>query len=101
MAAITILTQTAVAAFRGGRDLVKEAGTNALVQIIRAAQAKVNEVINRFNAGTLDKIRVGTSTGYGAASSYIEMYSQTDGSLVRLQVTGTSPGPYTLDIANP
>ena len=104
MAAITTLTLTAVDTWRAGSYLASAAGAKALVTIIRAAQAKINEVAARFDAGTLDKLEVGSANQYNYAAgnrSWISIdgtnlpllpafriYDQTTGAIVVVTVVG-------------
>lgn len=63
MAAIVTLTQTATRWFRGGSHVTGQKATD-LSGILRILQAKVNEVVGRFNNGTLDQLVVDDITGY-------------------------------------
>lgn len=79
MAAITSLSTLALNTFRAGRGFVDESGSRSLVAHLNTIATKVNAVIARFNAGTLDQLTVDPSSYAGTYGAGQESWLIVDG----------------------
>lgn len=96
MAAIATLSTLSLHAFRAKSWLASAHSSLGLAARLNTMIAKINDVIARWNAGTLDTLDVGSGTGtyYTSSDSWLEVDGTNPPTLSRFRIQELNDGSF-------